>query len=233
MYQRISSWSGLGFLSSLKRFWSFFGNRIKHYDFSKDSVLVRRDFTDKVLANYMVNKPAIVDALEDYFPPETPFLEEHQGFQALIAAAKSAEGPLYTKETAPQFHRLIFATLIMLGSLLGRLRVMFSKNNESDVEILEDKKRQFFLVKGITKLLYFILHPSAFKHHIRIITANRYDICLLTDYDEKEDIYLNFAYDHTIRRKPDDRDNKVSYDSPNDDPGVATLRTLASVCKFV
>ncbi len=175
----------------------------------------------------MVNNPVVVDALEQAFPPETPFLAEHQGFQALIMIAKSAEGPLYTKETAPQFHRLL-AALVLFGFSLN---VVFAKN-ESDVEILEGKKSKFIWVKRITKLLYFILCSSAFKHHIRIITNGGYDMDLLTRHGETEDIYLTFAYDHKIRRRPDNSNNKVSYDSPNDDPGVATLRELASVCKF-
>jgi hypothetical protein len=230
MYQRISSWSGLSFVYSLKSLWNIFENRIKQYNFSKDSELAHRCLLDQGLADYMVNNPVIVDALEQAFPPETPFLSEHQGFQALMMTAKSTEGPFYTKETAPQFHRLLLAALILFGFSLN---VMFEKNlNESDVEILEGKKSKFTLVKNVTKLLYFILRSSAFKHHIRIITNGGYDMGLLTGHREKEDIYLNFAYNHKIRRRPDNSDDKVSYDNPNDDPGVATLRALASVCKF-
>ncbi|KAF8328010.1 hypothetical protein F5887DRAFT_1009523 [Amanita rubescens] len=227
MYQGISSWSGLGFVYSLKSLWNLFEIRIKQYNFSKDSELAHRSLIDQGLADYMVNNPVIMDALEQAFPPETPFLSEHQGFQALMMTAKSTEGPLYTKETAPQFHRLLLAALILFGFSLND---MFEKNlNESDVEILEGKKSRFALVKNVTKLLYFILRSSAFNHHIRIITRGGYEMDLLTHHNKEEDIYLNFAYDHKIRRRPDNSDNKVSYDSPNDDPGVATLRALALV----
>jgi hypothetical protein len=223
MYQRISSWSGLGFVFSLKSFfWSFFERQIKRHDFSKDSELARRDVADKALADYMVNNPDVVDGLEGAFS-ETPFLEEHRGFRALMTTAKSAEEPLYTKETAPQFHRLLLATLILFGVFLNGV---FSK-----LYISEDAETAFMLIKEITKLLYLILRSSAFKHHIRIITNNGYDMNLLTHYDEKEDIYLTFAYDNMIRRRPDNSDNHVSYDSLNDDPGLATLKELASVCK--
>ena len=104
MCQRISSWSGLGFVYSLKSFRSFFEYHIKRHNFLKDPELAHRDITDKLLADYMVDHPNTLDVLEKAFKPEAPFLEEHQGFRALIMTAKSAEEPLYTKETAPQFH---------------------------------------------------------------------------------------------------------------------------------
>jgi len=211
MYQQISSWSGLGLVYKLKQFWGLFAIMIENHDFLNDPELAHRGITDKVLADYMVNNPFIVDSLEQAFPPETPFLEEHKGFQALMTTAKSAEGPLYTKETAPQFHRLLLATLILFGKFLRHLNVMFAKKT-LDVEILEGKKSKFLLVKVITRFLYFILHSSAFKHHIRIITNDGYDMDLLTRRGETEDVYLTFAYDHRIRQIPDNSENKVSYD---------------------
>ena len=172
IYRRLASWRGLGFIYKLSRSLSKFKLERNgvwknvQYDTTKETRLV------KFISAY----PNIIDGLKyaaisrpkgassDWQPPAKDLLH----FETLMTVVKGGKSQLYSKDTADDFHRLIFASLVTFGRSLHRFGrgISLEKQGRLSLESLCDN---LYALRAQAELLFHIFTSSTFRRHIEVL----------------------------------------------------------------
>jgi len=100
----------------------------------------------------------------------------------LLLSACKERGPLYTKATAIEFHRLLVGALIAFAAHLARKRV--------------DQEDGLIVANGV--LLHTIVYSNAFKAHMKSLSATYPPVLSLPTSSRIQD-YQKFAVDNKIQ----------------------------------
>lgn len=165
IYRQVASWRGLGFIYNLF-----------HYKFNSDDVDWSSNQYDVDHEHYLVGFLSqyenVVEGLtfafisapqgssNDWKPPDKNFPH----FQHLMSAIKQGKPQLYSKDTAEDFHRLVYATLVTFGRSLCRFGVELRLHGKDVTgEGLKKVSDCFAALRAQTELLVFLLTSSTFK----------------------------------------------------------------------
>jgi hypothetical protein len=195
IYRRLASWRGLGLIYKLSpshsnfkseryRFWN--GLR---YDTGKEKHLVK----------FILSYPNIIDGLKyaaiswpqgassDWEPPAKDLLR----FEALMTAIKGGAPQLYTKDTADDFHHLIYASFITFGRSLRRFGkgIRLEKQGKLSLASLYDA---FYALRAQVELLFNIITSSTFRKHIEVLWETVGIQGLMPEFSERES-YCTFG----------------------------------------
>lgn len=190
MYRRLASWRGLGFIYKLSPSYSKF--KSEHYRFWQG---IRYDTEkEKHLVKFISAYPNIIDGLKyaaiswpewassDWEPPAEDLLH----FDALTAAIKDGRSQLYAKDTADDFHRLIYASFVTFGRSLRRFGkgIGLEKQGKLSLASLCDI---FTALRAQAELLFNIITSSTFRRHMEVLweTVRIHD--LIPKFSERED----------------------------------------------
>ena len=180
MYRRATSWQGLGFIYNLSECW-------KHVDLDTMEEMESLPMPhrhDRMLATFLAKNEGLVDLLGTVkLVPSSPF---GALMSAARSAARSGTAMIYTKETAKEFHTLLYATFAMFVTTLCDVHTDFEK---CDSQL----KDSFNMMEGITRLLICVLTSSSFKKHIRLCTQNGGVLQRLIPSFGKRALYRLFA----------------------------------------
>jgi hypothetical protein len=121
MYARVSCWAGLSLPYNWLSHLGSFMEAIETYNWGEDITLRFRGRGDRTLATFLHSSPTTMNNLEGTL---TIILgsQKEQGFlptllkrARLLSVSTECNEPLYTKETAGEFHLLVLAGLLLLG----------------------------------------------------------------------------------------------------------------------
>ena len=129
---------------------------------------------------------AALDGPVSYYQRSSPIKKASDSIPHLLRACKDSR-PLYTRDTAFDFHRLLVGTLLAYASLLERYGTMRSERAQIDQQLALS-----------SSLLRVILFSDAFDCHIRSLVQTSPPILSLPMSD-RIDNYVNFARTRHIR----------------------------------
>ncbi|KAK2459597.1 hypothetical protein APHAL10511_008407 [Amanita phalloides] len=177
MYQQITSWQGLGIRELLK----------------PESTEPEPDSHNKTLVSFLSHSKDLINGLKHAFrqPDEISFDK--------LMAAKSLGQAFYTRETAVEFHDLVYAALVTYARDIDDFHTQFKMNllkkfeSVADVQLSDGLKDAFNGLEWMTRLLLCILTSSAFKVHVKIITNRGALLHYLKPTFENRDLYRSYA----------------------------------------
>jgi len=123
---------------------------------------------------------------EDWDPPVAELLSFSHLINAAEAAfdskkrSRSKPVPLYTKETANDFHAFIFASFVTCTRSLYQFSRLAGQSSLADME------SKFPALQGLIELLLFLITSSTFRKHIEVLDAIDGINNLVPRYEEKE-----------------------------------------------
>jgi len=177
IYRRISSWRGLGLIYKLSPGQSKF----KSERIAWENVQLYDVRNEKYLVRFLLKYPNIIEGLGYASGPGC--------FDALISAIKRGAPQLYTKETADDFHHLVYAVFVTFGRALCQFGQL--QKGKAPRTALE---APFGALRAQAELFLLILTSSAFKQHLEILWSisgpeNQEEI---PKFSEREE-YLTFG----------------------------------------
>ena len=191
IYRRIASWLGLGLIFKLSPSQSQFrSERYARWDEVKYDTRGEKYLVDVIFRYSNIiqglmyaNSIRPKEAESDWDPPAENLLH----FDSLIAVVKSGAPQLYTKETADDFHRLIYASLVTCGRSLRRLGWAIKLKNQQ-LEYI------FNALRAQVELLLFIITSTTFQKHVEVLceTEGLGINDLVPNYNER-DAYEKFG----------------------------------------
>jgi hypothetical protein len=217
LYRRVRSWQVLGFISNFNVGPNKLALSIENYKWN--SVPMQWGPGDRTLAKFLINNGKIV--------------EGKLGEGPLLDAARGS-GPLYTRETANDFHSLTFKSLIAFGRSLCDVQLAFSKYHTSSgiqAKFAEDFKDTLWLAAGATKLVFYILCSTSFRHHILMLCRSQ-NVGRLMPIYHMRNTYMLFGQDYKIWLNNTQMDNSGSSVNVNDSDEVEAFGTEVSCLAF-
>lgn len=206
MHRRIISWQALGFLNRLYHF--SVSNAISEYEWASPVAQDKSDdLLSKLLSKFAVNFFTDEGGVATAFPPD-----RRPSFSKLLSAAHAnatSEGacmPLYTRETAEEFHHFLVGTLIMYTRHLCYFVKEFkaaakekAKWKSDDLNIREEIEKSGFFrysesLATWTRVLLYTLTSTAYRTHIEVCTAKGANVAALTPRFSEIDKYLAFGH---------------------------------------
>lgn len=172
--RRITSWHGLGFISIL-------GNTdipaMKIADFKHWSIFQKAGRKgDTSLANFLVKNYKHIRLISSKYSKDALDLENLMG--AVRTFLEDPSSPtFYNKDTAFEFHRLVYTGFLAFSVLLEIVKHFVKLNKR---EPSREIRSAFVLLTCITRLLLHILSSTAFKNHITVWTNHGRNMALVT-----------------------------------------------------
>jgi hypothetical protein len=115
-------------------------------------------------------------------------------FGKAVELALQKEKALYTKETALDFHCLLYLSFLMTGRALSKLQDSFQSGRST-----VDKYKQAIKAAALpVRFLVYMLSSKAFRLHMEVWTNNGTSLShILPDFEQKA-LYLVFGKDRNI-----------------------------------
>jgi hypothetical protein len=197
MYGRLASWRGLGFIYKLSL--SHFKFKLECYRFWKD--VQYNTGKEKRLVKFILTYPEIIDGLKyasvswpegapsDWEPPAQDLLH----FDTLMTAIKGGTSQIYTRDTASDFHRFIYASFVTFGRSLRRFGKGIGLEKQGKLP-LTSLYCIFHALQAQAELLFTIITSSTFRVHIKVLwETDKLGIRdLIPDFSER-DSYRTFG----------------------------------------
>lgn len=209
MYARVSCWLGLSlpynWLSHLRSFM----DAIDTYHWEDDITLRSRGRGDRMLVTFLNSSSTTMNNLEGIL---AIILGHHKGVgflptllkrAQLLSVSTECDEPLYTKETAGEFHLLVLAGLLLLGMSLRIVDDEFGKASNKEFSAAKTDKLKF--TGMVLRLVTYIFSSHAYKSHIRIITKDGDDVDKLMPKYKDYASYVHFGYEQGIRKSLEPR----------------------------
>jgi hypothetical protein len=136
---------------------------------------------------------------------------------------------------ANNFHSLTFKSLIAFGRSLCDVQLAFSKYHTSSgiqAKFVEDFKDALWLAASATKLVFYILCSTSFRHHILMLCGSQ-NVGRLMPIYHMRNTYMLFGWDYKIRLNNTQMDNSGSSVNVNDSDEVEAFGTEVSCLAFL
>ncbi len=207
MYRRVTSWQALGFLHKLYQF--PVSTAISEYEWASP---LEPDIADEALSK-LLSKSAVFFTEEGGVATAFP-LNQRPSFSKLLSAAHAkatSDGacmPLYTRETAEEFHYFLVGTLIMYTRHLCyfvkefRAAMKDTAKWKSDGQKIREKieASDFFRysesLAAWTRVLLYTLTSTAYASHIKVCTGKGANVDALMPQFTELDQYRTFGNQH-------------------------------------
>ena len=170
LHRRFTSWVGLGFVYHLEFTWLKLENEDAINEYPRWESFNTAHTGDKSLTDFLKKHRFILPVLNALLVRAGSF--KIGTFDSLIRPVEEGQPSLFTKDTAADFHKLVFGGFIMLTMELGEFQARYRNWMHLDAKARKTALLCFRRIGLYTRLLLNILASTSFRHYITFMVQH-------------------------------------------------------------